>query len=282
MPKAAAGEHLDQSKRRRERRVSAALTPLADEFQAPGLGLFEWPPIIPGVEWFNKPALLALLAALLAIVLMFFAFSRPKLVPRGVQNVGEMAYDFTKEQIARPFLGKDSDRWMPLIFSLFLFILFGNLFGSVIFLQYPFMANIGYPAVLAIGVWLLVTFLGIKHNGAWGYFKGIMFPPGLPGWIYVLVAPIELISTFLLRHITHAIRLFATMMAGHLIISLFSEAGWHFLFTNLTPLGAPVGVIAVIMTILLTALELFIQALQAYVFALLTAMFINDALHPAH
>jgi F-type H+-transporting ATPase subunit a len=261
--------------------VSAALTPLADDFQAPGLGLFEWPPI-GGVEWFAKPAVLALAAALVAIVLTYFAFSRPRLVPRGMQNAGEYVYDFAREQIARPFLGKDADRWMPLIFSLFLFILIGNLFGSVIFIQYPFMANIGYPAVLAIGVWLLVTFLGIKHHGAWGYFKGIMFPPGLPKWIYVLVAPIELISTFLLRHITHAIRLFATMMAGHLIISLFSEAGWHFLFTNLTPLGAPVGVVAVVMTILLTAFELFIQALQAYVFALLTAMFINDALHPAH
>ncbi|GLW05111.1 ATP synthase subunit a [Microtetraspora sp. NBRC 13810] len=263
--------------------MSAALPLLAaEEFQAPGLGLFEWPPLVQGAAWFNKPALFAMVAAVLALVFVYAAFSRPKLVPRGIQNVGELAYEFAREQIARPFLGKDSDRWMPLLFSMFIFVLIMNLFGSFIFVQFPVMSRIGYPAVLSIGVWLLVMYLGIKNQGAIGFFKNIMFPPGLPGWIYVLVAPIEFISTIFLRHITHAVRLFATMMAGHLIIALFSEVGWHFLFVQLTPLGAPLGLLGVIMTILLTAFELFIQALQAYVFALLTAMFINDALHPAH
>jgi F-type H+-transporting ATPase subunit a len=262
--------------------VSAAPLLAAEEFHAPGLGLFEWPSLVQGAAWFNKPALLALVSALAVIVFVYAAFARPKLVPRGVQNIGELAYEFTREQIARPFLGKDSDRWMPLLLSMFLYVLLANLFGSLIFVQFPLMSRIGYPAVLAIGVWLLVMYLGIKHQGPIGFFKNIMFPPGLPGWIYVLVAPIELISTVFLRHLTHAIRLFATMMAGHLIIALFSEVGWHFLFVQLTPLGAPVGVLGVIMTILLTAFELFIQALQAYVFALLAAMFINDAVHPAH
>ncbi|GGK85859.1 ATP synthase subunit a [Sphaerisporangium melleum] len=263
--------------------MSATLTPLAsDEFQAPGLGIFDWPPLVQGQEWFNKPALLALVGTLLVMVLVYAAFSRPKLVPRGFQNVGELAYQFVREQIARPNLGKDSDRWMPLLFSMFLFVLVMNLFGSIIFIQFPVMSHIGYPAILAIFVWLLVMYLGIKHQGPIGFFKNVMFPPGLPGWIYVLMAPIEFISTFFLRHITHAVRLFATMMAGHLIIALFSEVGWHFLFVTLTPLGAPLGVLGVAMTIVLTAFELFIQALQAYVFALLAAMYINDAMHPAH
>ncbi|GII61619.1 ATP synthase subunit a [Sphaerisporangium krabiense] len=263
--------------------MSATLTPLAsDEFHAPGLGLFDWPPIVDGQAWFNKPALYALIAVLVVVVFSFFAFSRPKLVPRGVQNVGELAYEFVRDQIARPNLGKNSDRWMPLLFSLFLFVWIMNLFGSVIFIQFPVMSRIGYPAILSIGIWLLVMYLGIKHQGPIGFFKNVMFPPGLPGWIYVLVAPIELVSTFFLRHITHAVRLFATMMAGHLIVALFSEVGWHFLFVKLTPLGAPLGVLGVLMTILLTAFELFIQALQAYVFALLAAMYINDALHAAH
>ncbi|MFC4534417.1 F0F1 ATP synthase subunit A [Sphaerisporangium dianthi] len=263
--------------------MSATLTPLAsDEFTAPGLGIFDWPPLVEGAAWFNKPALLALVGTLLVMVLTYAAFARPKLVPRGFQNVGELAYQFVREQIARPNLGKDSDRWMPLLFTLFLFTLVMNLFGSVIFIQFPVMSRIGYPAILSLFVWLLVMYLGMKHQGPIGFFKNVMFPPGLPGWIYVLIAPIELISTFFLRHITHAVRLFATMMAGHLIIALFSEVGWHFLAVKLTPLGAPLGVLGVAMTILLTAFELFIQALQAYVFALLAAMFINDALHPAH
>ncbi|MDF5752545.1 F0F1 ATP synthase subunit A [Spongiactinospora sp. TRM90649] len=262
--------------------MSAAPPLAADEFQAPGLNLFEWPALVEGAAWFNKPALLAFIAAALAVVLAYAAFSRPKLVPRGMQNLGEYAYEFVREQTARPFLGKDSDRWMPLLFSLFVFVLLMNLFGSVIFLQFPVMSIIGYPAILALGVWILVLFLGMKNQGPWGFFKNIMFPPGLPGWMYVLVAPIEFASTVILRHVTHAVRLFATMMAGHLIIALFSEVGWHFLFVQLTPLGAPIGVLGVVMTIALTAFELFIQGLQAYVFTLLTAMFINDALHPAH
>ncbi|GIH90053.1 F0F1 ATP synthase subunit A [Planobispora siamensis] len=262
----------------------SAVLPLlaAEEFQAPGLGLFEWPALVAGQAWFNKPALFALIAALIVLVFAYSAFSNPKLVPRGVQSVGEFAYEFVREQIARPFLGKDSDRWMPLLFSMFLFIWIMNLFGSVIFIQFPVMSRIGYPAVLAIGVWIMVTYLGMKHQGALGYFKNMMFPPGLPKWMYVLVAPIEFASTFILRHVTHAVRLFATMMAGHLIIALFSEVGWHFLFVQLTPAGALIGVLGVLMTILLTAFELFIQALQAYVFALLTAMFINGALHAEH
>lgn len=263
--------------------MSAALPLLAaEEFHAPGLGLFDWPPLVEGMAWFNKPALFALITALLVIAFAYAAFSRPQLVPKGVQNVGEVLYEFTREQIARPFLGRDSERWMPLLFSMFLFVWLANLFGSVIFVQFPFMSRIGYPAILALGVWALTTYLGIKYQGPVGYFKNMMFPPGLPKWIYVLVAPIEFASTFILRHITHAIRLFATMMAGHLIVALFSEVGWHFLFVQLTPLGAPLGVLGVIMTILLTAFELFIQALQAYVFALLTAMFIGGAMHPEH
>jgi F-type H+-transporting ATPase subunit a len=263
--------------------VSAALTPLAsEEFQAPGLGLFDWPPLVEGQAWFNKPALLALIGVVVVVIFAYSAFSRPKLVPKGMQNIGEIAYEFVREQIAKPNLGKDSDRWMPLLVSMFLYVLVVNLFGSLIFVQFPVMSRIGYAAILSIGVWVLVMYLGIKHQGPIGFFKNVMFPPGLPTWIYFLVAPIELISTFFLRHITHAVRLFATMMAGHLIIALFSEVGWHFLFVQLTPLGAPIGVLGFIMTILLTAFELFIQALQAYVFALLAAMFINDALHPAH
>jgi F-type H+-transporting ATPase subunit a len=262
--------------------VSALPLLAAEEFHAPGLGLFDWPPLIEAMVWFNKPALFALIASVVVVVFGYAAFLRPKMVPRGVQNVGELAYEFVHEQIARPFLGRDSDRWMPLLFSMFFFVWIANLFGSVIFVQFPVMSRIGYPAVLAIGVWVLVTYLGMKNQGALGYFKNMMFPPGLPGWMYTLVAPIEFASTFLLRHITHAVRLFATMMAGHLIIALFSEVGWHFLFVELSPLGAALGVLGVLMTIVLTAFELFIQALQAYVFALLTAMFIGGALHAEH
>ncbi len=110
----------------------------------------------------------------------------------------------------------------------------------------------------------------------------MMFPPGLPKFIYVLLAPIEFLSNLIIAPFTHAVRLFANMFAGHMILAFFSMVGFWFLFEKLTPLGAPVGVVGVLMTIAMTGFELFIQFLQAFLFALLAAMYIGGSLHPEH
>ncbi|MEU4578117.1 F0F1 ATP synthase subunit A [Nonomuraea sp. ATR24] len=263
----------------------SALTVLAPpgEFGAPTPDeLFTLPPIIPGVEWFTKPVLLALFSSVLVIGICWAAFASPKLVPRGMQNVVELGYMFVRDQVARPFLGKDADRWMGLLVSIFFLVLVWNLLGVVPVLQFPVASHIAFPIVLAATIYILKIYLGIKHQGGIGYFKNMMFPPGLPKPIYFLLAPIEFLSNMIIAPFTHAVRLFANMFAGHMLLAFFSMVGFWFLFEKLTPLGAPIGVIGVVMTILLTGLEMFIMYLQAFLFAMLAAMYIGSSLHADH
>ncbi|NJP92106.1 F0F1 ATP synthase subunit A [Nonomuraea sp. FMUSA5-5] len=254
-----------------------------DEFTAPTPNeLFDLPPIIPGVEWFTKPVLLAVLSAILVIGLTWAAFSKPKLVPRGMQNVVEYGYMFVRDQVARPFLGKDADRFMGLLVTLFFLVLVWNLAGVVPIAQFPVASHIAFPAVLAISIYVLKIWLGVKHQGLGGYFKNMMFPPGLPKAIYVLLSPIEFLSNMIIAPFTHAVRLFANMFAGHMLLAFFSMVGFWFLFEKLTPLGAPVGIVGVVMTIIFTGFEIFIQFLQAFLFAMLASMYIGGSLHAEH
>jgi F-type H+-transporting ATPase subunit a len=256
---------------------------LAKDFEGPGLGLFEWKPLFHiGSLEVAKPIVLVLVVMVVVIAFFWSAFAKPKLVPRGVQNVGEVAILFVRDEIARPMLGKDGDKWMPFLVPLFFFVWIGNLMSVVPVAQFPVNSRIAFPAVLAIGIWLTMLYLGMKHQGPLGYFKNMRFPPGLPKWIYVLLAPIELVSTVLVRPFTHAVRLFANMFAGHLLVALFSLVAFHFLWEKVTPLGFGVGVLGVLFTIIMTAFELFVQAVQAYVFTLLAAFYISSGLHAEH
>ncbi|MGP4096304.1 F0F1 ATP synthase subunit A [Nonomuraea sp. KM90] len=254
-----------------------------EEWTAPGLELFQFAPIIPGgPEWFTKPVLIVLLSSVIAIALCWAAFAKPKIVPRGWQSIGEYTYDFVRDHIARPSLGKDSDRWMGLLLTIFLTVLIWNLMGVVPFIQYPVAASVNFPAVLALSVYGVKIYLGVKHHGVRGYLRGIVHLPGLPGWAYGLYAPLILAEVFITSLFTHFIRLFANMFAGHVIVAFFSSVGFWFLFEQLTPLGAGLGVLGVLMTILMTAFEMFIQYVQAFLFAMLAAMFIASGLRGAH
>src|SRR5262249_26820963 len=150
----------------------------------------------------------------------------------------EYSYMFVRDQVARPFLGKDADQWMGLLVSIFFLVLVWNLMGVVPILQFPVASHIAFPIVLAALIYILKIYLGIKHQGGWGYFKNMMSPPGLPKGIYVLLAPIEFLSNLIIAPFTHAVRLFANMFAGHMLLAFFSMVGFWFLFEKLTPLGA--------------------------------------------
>ena len=189
---------------------------------------------------------------------------------------------FVRDQVARPFLGKDADRWMGLLLSIFFMVWIWNLMGVIPVLQFPVASHIAFPIVLALSIYVLKIYLGIKHQGPIGYFKNMMFPPGLPKPIYVLLAPIEFLSNLIIAPFTHAVRLFANMFAGHIILAFFSLVGFWFVFEHLTPLGVGLGVVGVVMTIAMTAFEMFIQFLQAFLFAMLAAMYIGNSLHADH
>ncbi|XVQ12417.1 F0F1 ATP synthase subunit A [Spirillospora sp. CA-255316] len=257
--------------------------PSGDEFQAPGTEIFDWGPLWDGApSWVTKPTLIVTLSVIIVVGFFWAAFNKPKLVPRGVQNVGEVGYLFVRDQIARPMIGKEGDRWMPFLISTFFFILIMNWMGVVPVMQLPAPSHIAFPIVLALFVYAIMWFLSIKHQGFIGWFKNMMFPPGLPKPLYVILAPIEFLSNIILRPFTHAVRLFANMFAGHLLIAFFASVAYWFLAEKLTVLGAGVGLIGFLMTIVMTAFEIFVQALQAFIFTLLAASYIGGALHPDH
>jgi F-type H+-transporting ATPase subunit a len=249
-------------------------------YPAPSINDFYFTPLfsIRGFH-FDKSMLLLLLSGSLVLLFFWAAFRKPKLVPRGIQNVGEMGVLFVRDQILRPQLGKKGDKWLPFLVSLFFFIWINNIMGIIPILYFPAMSKYGYPVALAGMVWLIYMFLGMKHQGAFGYFRNMSVPPGAPWWILPLLVPIELFSNILVRPFTLSVRLFANMLAGHVLLLVFSLATWYLLTVSIASLYATASFVLVIV---LTGLELLIQALQAFIFTILTATYISGAYETAH
>jgi F-type H+-transporting ATPase subunit a len=249
-------------------------------FPSPGLNTFQFKPIfsIGGFD-FTKPMLLCVIAMLIVIAFFWSAFAKPKMVPRGVQNVGELGYLFIRDQISRETIGKKGDKYVPFLVSIFFFVWIMNLMSIIPIAQFPVTSRIAYPVSIVGVVWLTYLFLGIKNQGFVGYFKNMMFPPGLPKWIYILLAPIEFISNIIVRPFTLAVRLFANMFAGHMLIVTFSVAAWYMLGPSI---GALYSATSFVMVVIMTAFELMIQALQAYIITLLTASYISSSLEAEH
>jgi F-type H+-transporting ATPase subunit a len=227
---------------------------------------------------FTKPMLLALVSAVVVVAFFWAAFGKPKLVPRGAQNLGELGVEFVRDQILRPMMGKTGDNYLPFLVSLFFFIWVMNLMEIVPIAQFPSMAQIAFPAALMLMVYGTYTYLGIKHQGLGGYFKN-MIPTGVPAGILVILAPVEILQYILIRPFTLAVRLFANMFAGHILVLVFTLATWYMF--SLT-IGLLFSVTSFVLTIVLTAFEMLIQALQAYIFTILTAQYIGGSLEAGH
>lgn len=247
----------------------------------------EYPPIENLVEWpayfgedtifaFNKIGLISVLAFLIPTVL--FLVARKDLVPRGIQNLVEATIEFVENQVVMAAIGPDGTRFLPFLLSLFLFVFFGNIFEVIPTFQMPANARMANPAFLAVIVWVVFVFLGAKHHGL-SYFKEALFPPGVPKALYILVTPIELLATFILRPFSLAVRLFANMLAGHILLVTFGV-----LCITLWQASALAAVLpfSFAMLVALTGFEIFVSLLQAFVFALLTAVYIDLSLHPSH
>ncbi len=217
-----------------------------------------------------------------AAILAFFVLSvrRPQLVPRKLQWMGEAAYSFVRDGIAREVIGREGLRFAPYLAAVFFFIVANNVMGIIPFAQISPNAKIALPAVLAGVTYLLFNWVGIRSQGVGPYFKGIAFPPGVPKAMYVLITPIEIASTLIFRPLTLAIRLFANMFAGHLLLVIFALGTVYLLQVgNFSMIFAPVSFV---MAIIMTFFELLVQILQAYVFTVLTATYLAGALEEAH
>ncbi|MFV0523116.1 MAG: F0F1 ATP synthase subunit A [Acidimicrobiales bacterium] len=247
----------------------------------------EFPPIENLVEWpaylfqdtpfaFNKVALISVLAMLIPSVL--FLLAKKDLVPRGLQNLVESTIEFVENQVIMAAIGPDGMRYLPLLLSIFLFVFFGNIFEVIPTFQMPANARMANPMFLAIIVWVTFVGVGLRHHGA-SYFKDALFPPGVPKALYVLVTPIEALSTFVLRPFGLAVRLFANMLAGHILLVTFGVLCITLWQKSLLAVVLP---FSFGMLVALTGFEIMVSFLQAFVFSLLAAVYIDSSLHPHH
>ena len=240
---------------------------------------FQFEPLFSiGSFHFYMPELQAILCAGLVIAFFWAAFAKPKLVPRGAQNLGELGMLFVRDQILRPMMGKRGDGYLPFLVGLFFFIWFANLMEIIPVLQFPVMSHIAFPISLMLMVYITYNYVSIKNMGLGGYFKS-MIPSGVPGPILILLAPVEILQYIIIRPFTLAIRLFGNMFAGHILVAVFTIATWYLVSASI---GLVFAAASFVMTVVLTGFEMLIQALQAYIFTILTAQYIGGAYEAAH
>ena len=251
-------------------------------FVSPGPNDFDLPPFFDSVPWFTKPVLIVALMTVLVFLFYFAASRNPKVVPGKLQFAGESLYGFIRNDVALDAIGKEGLRFAPYLATLFSFIAVNNIAGIVPILQFPSTSHIAFPLVLAVISWLIFLYLGIKKNGPVKYFKDMMFPSGIPIPVYFLLAPIEFFSTVIVRPVTLMLRLTFNMFAGHLVLLLFVLGGEYLLVEKGGLVGIAAGSISLFGSIVLTFFEGFVQLLQAYVFTLLTALYIGGALADEH
>ena len=231
---------------------------------------------------FNKIALIACLAVVISSLLFILATRKQTTeAPKGARNLAEMIVEFIEDSVIMQTMGKDGLGWTPFLLTLFLFIYLCNVPGIIPFFQMPATARMAVPLFLALLIWVVFNATGVKHQGPVGYMKSVLFPPGVPKALYILVTPIEFISTFLVRPFSLAVRLYANMLAGHILLvtfALLSEA----LFQAKDKVLIPVGILPFFMLLFLTSFEVLVAFLQAYIFAMLAAVYIGGAAHPEH
>jgi F-type H+-transporting ATPase subunit a len=255
----------------------------------PVLGALNFPPIGELIDWksfgplgFNKTALIDVLAVVITLTVFFLAARQKALVPRGIQNLAESVVDFIVDGIILQTIGPDGMGFLPFLLALFCFIFITNIFEIIPIFQFPANARIANPFFLAVIVWILFMYIGFTRQGFRGYLKNTLFPPGVPKALYVLVTPIEALSTFLVRPFSLAVRLFANMLAGHLLLVTFALLTDALLFHNTIVILKPLFVLPAAMGVAVLGFELLVCLLQAFIFTILAAVYIGGAMHPEH
>jgi len=263
-----------------------------EEFIPPSPADFDLPPIGGGSTFeflgqqmqlgVTKPMLQVVVVAVFVFGFLFLASRQRSLVPGKLQFSGESAYGFVRNSMGRDIIGsQDFMRFVPYLVTIFFFILLNNLMASVPFFQFPTMGRSGMVYGLAILSWIIYNSVGIQKHGFLGYLKLQCVPAGITGPILALLIPLEFMSNLIVRPVTLALRLFANMFAGHLLLILFALGG-EYLLLHGAALVKPVGILAWLLFIAVAFLELLVQFLQAYVFTLLNAMYISGALADEH
>jgi F-type H+-transporting ATPase subunit a len=240
-----------------------------------------FPPALFGLDgWLTKFTIFAWVAVGLLIIFFLVAYRKPALVPSRAQWMAESVYGFARDTIATPMLGHEGVKFAPYFATLFSFILLTNLYAIVPGVQMSVNSHIAFPTVLAVISYVMFNYIGIRKHGFAKYMKNSLVPSA-PWYILPLLIPIEFFSTFIVRPITLALRLFANMFAGHMILAVFIVGGFALLEATAWYVK-PISVISWGMAIALTFLEAIVILLQAYVFVVLSASYISGALAEEH
>lgn len=256
------------------------------------LAALEFPPIDHLLEWksilfkgtpfaINKTGLLCLAAAAMCVAFFGVASRRRALVPSGVQNAAEAGIEFIESGVVLSVIGEEGLGYAPFLTALFFFVLFLNLFEILPVIQFPPASRMAIPLYLALQTWVIFIVVGVVKQGPIHYLKNRLFPPGVPTIMYFLLVPIEFLSTFILRPFTLAVRLFANMMAGHMLLTTFYVLTTT-LLTAKTLFLKPITALPFAMSIGVTAFELLVAVLQAYIFTILTAVYIGESMSTEH
>ncbi len=224
---------------------------------------------------FTNSALFMVIVVLGIVLFMLLSTSRRALVPGRMQSLAELSYEFVAETI-KSTAGNEGMKFLPFVFTLFMFILIANLIGLLPY-SFTVTTHIVITAALALTVFITVLVYGFWKHGL--HFFKLFVPSGIPIYILPLVVMIEIMS-FISRPISHSVRLFANMLAGHITLKVF--AGFIVMLGAAGVAGWAGAVLPLALVVALTALELLVAFLQAYVFAILTCIYLNDAIHPGH
>ena len=255
----------------------------SDGFHAPSITDF-FPPAIFGdgtIFEFNRIMMVRVIAAIALIAVFWIVASRAKVVPGRFQSMIEMLIDFVKDQIVEPVMGDHGKKYLPFLTTLFVAIIFFNITGVIPFLNIASTSLIGLPLFMAFWVYLLYLGQGIKKFGLGGYLKNSLFPPGVPKFVYILLTPIEFLQVFILRPATLALRLAANMIAGHLLLVLCFAATQYFFFEAAGAMKA-MSAVTFVAGAGFVLFEIFVALLQAYVFVMLSTVYLNMAIEEEH
>jgi len=211
---------------------------------------------------------------------------RLKIVPKRAQVLTEMILEFPRKSIVIDTLGeKDGKRFMPLLMTVFFVTVAMNLTGIIPGAQIAGTSIIGIPLIEAVILYVVFIYAGVKKHGGGGFLKAALFPPGVPWPLYILLTPVEFVSTFVVRPISLTLRLLMNLVAGHMLLALCWAATQFFLITLLFTDGQPLGLLGLgtfAFGVVFFGLELFVALLQAYVIAILGAIYIQLSLADEH
>ncbi|MEX1249279.1 MAG: F0F1 ATP synthase subunit A [Acidimicrobiia bacterium] len=230
----------------------------------------------------NRTIILMFLAAIIVVALLYFALRKPRLTPTKFQLAVESIVGYVKDEVAIGIIGPEGVKYLPYLLSIFMFILVGNLFEVTPLINFPITSRMAIPAFLAIVTWFIFVIVGFAKNGI-GYFADIVWPKTVPIAMRWLVGVIEFFSIFFIRPFSLAVRLFANMVAGHVMLSLLLVTGYVFVI-NIGEIGVKgaTGILWFALGLGIFVFEIMVAVLQAYIFTLLSAVYIQTSVHPEH